>query len=429
MNRLISFILFTLVFSFFGCTSTNPQKGQPLLPGKPEWHDMLEYTKKLHTKSTHPASYPFQYEWEELGPGYCYGPAFGHWDVVHEVMDALTYDKTHALHQLYNDIENQEPDGMVPGSIYMTGGKSQRKEVHWNKGTEGHPPVWVFAVDDYIKLTGTDSVLQSFYLALIRQITWFENNRRAVGEGFFYNDILLKKWESGVDEGIRFDDAGLGRWACVDATSHVFALYKFAEKWSKELGMDASYFAKRKAELGKFINDSLYDSSDKMYYDRWAIKDTSLQKLAFENFWPMITGAITKERANDLIDQYLLNPDHFLTPHPVSTVSRSSPKFELRMWRGPVWNSMSYWAARGCLNYDRPDAAKIILEKALDETAKVFEKTGTIWEFYDPFGGDQTKVQRKPHTPYNTPCTDYLGHNPLLAMAVMYDQIVAHSKD
>lgn len=28
-------------------------------------------------------------------------------------------------------------------------------------------------------------------------------------------------------------------------------------------------------------------------------------------------------------------------------VSLSDPKFELRMWREPTWNSMTYWAARG----------------------------------------------------------------------------------
>ena len=41
--------------------------------------------------------------------------------------------------------------------------------------------------------------------------------------------------------------------------------------------------------------------------------------------------------------------------------------------------------------------------------------TGTIWEFYDAEGGDPREVARKPHTPFNRPSPDYLGHNPLLA--------------
>ena len=69
----------------------------------------------------------------------------------------------------------------------------------------------------------------------------------------------------------------------------------------------------------------------------------------------------------------------------------SDPKFELRMWRGPAWNCMTYWAARGCLRYDRADAARKLLEAALDATATQFERTGTIWEFYHPQLGDQNR--------------------------------------
>ncbi|MCF6268471.1 MAG: amidohydrolase family protein [Melioribacteraceae bacterium] len=69
--------------------------------GKKEWQPMLKYVADLHERSTHPATYPFDYEWEEIGPGYVYGPAFGHWDVVHQIIDVLPSYPTHALHQLY----------------------------------------------------------------------------------------------------------------------------------------------------------------------------------------------------------------------------------------------------------------------------------------------------------------------------------------
>jgi hypothetical protein len=84
---------------------------------------------------------------------------------------------------------------------------------------------------------------------------------------------------------------------------------------------------------------------------------------------------------------------------------------------------MTYWVARGCLKYGRKDAAKILLEKALDDSAKKFEETGTIWEFYHPLGGSPADLKRKPHTKYNVPCKEYLGHNPLIAMALMYDKV------
>jgi hypothetical protein len=71
------------------------------------------------------------------------------------------------------------------------------------------------------------------------------------------------------------------------------------------------------------------------------------------------------------------------------------------------------------VRYDHNDTARKLLEAALDATAKQFARTGTVWEFYDPRGGDPESLKRKP-TGRNVPCRDYLGHNPLFAMADLW---------
>jgi hypothetical protein len=81
---------------------------------------------------------------------------------------------------------------------------------------------------------------------------------------------------------------------------------------------------------------------------------------------------------------------------------------------------MTYWAARGAVRYGRRDAARQLLEAALDATATAFKRTGTIWEFYHPTLGDQTLLRRKPAQ--DVPCRDYVGHNPLFAMADLWRQ-------
>lgn len=432
MKKLL--ILFLIVF-FSACTekgsyvengSWQKLKQEAKTIGKTDWQPMLTYVAELHKKSTHPPKWPFDYEWEEIGTGYIYGPAFGHWDIVHQVMDVMPSYPEHALKQLLNNIKNQEPHGLIPGSIWMP--KNETDSAEWSSDIEGHPPVWVFSIDDYIELTGQDSILKYFYTPLIRQITWFENNRKAEdSEGFYFNDILYKRWESGVDEGIRFDETSYGKWAAIDATSHVYNLYKMAVKWSKIVKMEDSYFKKRRDELKIFIQTKLYDVEDGLFYDIWAIQNPKLRTLAFETLFPIIFGAATNEQANRIINEYVLDTTCFNSPHPIATVGLRDPKFELRMWRGPVWNSMTFWVSRACINYDREDAAKILLENALDQSSKQFEKTGTIWEFYHPFGGEQTELQRKPQIEKNEPCKDYLGHNPLIEMARMYDEIVTQN--
>lgn len=391
--------------------------------GKPEWGPMLGYVAHLHGQSTHPAGHPFPYPWEEIGPGYCYRPAFGHWDIVHQILDVLPAEMEHARNQILNDLANQSDDGLVPGSIVQRG-----DEWRWSRDS-GHPPMWPVAAHDYFDLTQDQGFLLKCLESLESQIGWFEAHRKAEDAGYFYLDIVSRRWESGVDEGVRFDNTQPGRYPCVDATSHVDMLYQYASAWSSLLGRDPEPFEDTHHRLASFIHGMLFDPETGFFHDVWAVGNPAQRRLTFEGMWPVVTGSATPEQAARVIDENLLNPDRFFSPHPIATVAVSDPAFELRMWRGPVWNSMTYWAARGCLRYGRADAAGQILERALDASAKQFDRTGTIWEFYHPLGGDPEAIKRKPQTAFNTPCRDYLGHNPLIAMARMWQvcEASAHS--
>jgi putative isomerase len=188
-------------------------------------------------------------------------------------------------------------------------------------------------------------------------------------------------------------------------------------------GWDGTSFGARAERLRDFIRQRLFGDATGFFHDSWAVDDPRHRPMALEGMWPLVVGAATEAQAMRVIDENLLNPARFFTAHPVSTVGVSDTAFELRMWRGPTWNSMTYWAARGCLRYDRHDAASALLARALDQSAAQFDATGTIWEFYHPHGGDPMAVQRKPHTAFNVPCRDYLGHNPLIAMARLYEAV------
>ncbi|MDG5787078.1 trehalase family glycosidase [Evansella sp. AB-P1] len=387
-------------------------------PGKLAWQQVLHYTEQLHKDCTYPPETPFPYPWENIGSGYCYGPAFGHWDIVHATLDAIHTRKEHAKNQLLNNFHNQSIDGFLPGVIYKS-----NNEVNWSS-VQTHPPVWPIAVEDYMNKYDDTSILLPSYEAIKKQIAWFENNRNAEEEGFYYTDILNNLWESGVDDGIRFKEIATGKFPCVDATSHVYLLYSYAEKWAIKLNdlENSSIFEGKAKALKEYIQTTLFDEETGFFHDSWAVGKPHQRHLAFEGIWAIVVGAATDSQAQLVIDKNLLNPNRFFTDHPMPTVAINDPDFELRMWRGPSWNSMTYWAARGCMKYERKDAAMAILEKALDATSEQFERTGTIWEFYHPFLGEQTEVKRKPYTEFNQPCKDYLGHNPLIAMAYLWEK-------
>jgi putative isomerase len=409
-------------------TNTLPQdrfaalKTEASTLGKPSWRPLLKYVAELHERSTHPARPPFALDWEEIGPGYCYGPAFGHWDIIHQALDTLPMAPEHARDQLINALSLQRDNGYLPATGLFMG-----ETRFFDPGAETqqtHPPVWPFFVDEFLRQIPGDpaDLLRTSFTALQKQIGWFERERKAAeGEGFFYNDILNRRWESGVDEGIRFDDAPAGAFACVDATAHVYGMYEAAVRWADILGLDSTPFAVRAKALRHFIQNCLFDPTTGFFHDSWAVGQPDKYRLAFEGMWPIVLGAATNEQAARVIQDNFLETSRFFTKHPLATVGRSDPAFELRMWRGPAWNSMTYWAALGCVRYDYPDAARSLLEPALDLSAFWFEKTGTIWEFYHPEGGDPRTLDRKPDRPQHGPCPDYLGHNPLFAMARLYD--------
>jgi hypothetical protein len=384
-------------------------------PGKPAWRPMLLYLADLHGRSVHPATAHFPHPYEDIGPGYEGAGAFGHIDLTHERLDTVRARPEHARHQTRNELAGQQPDGMVPGVVYIDrAGKSS-----W-KPDKSFPPIWPVAADAYVEVTSDTAFLKECLDALVKQIGWFEARRSLPGGGFYYLDVMAKKpWESGMDEGVRYDQRPPAPAAAVDACSHVYLMYDHAARWGWALGRPHAVWDEKAAALRQFIRTELWDPDTGFFYDHWTVRRPDRRHLAFEGMWPVVVGAATDEQAKRVIDEHLLNPKEFFAPHPIATVALSDPKFELRMWRGPAWNCMTYWAARGCLRYGRPDAARRLLEAALDATAVQFQRTGTIWEFYHPQVGEQSALRRKPHA-RNAPCRDYLGHNPLFAMADLW---------
>ena len=384
------------------------------LPGNPAWKPMLLYLAELHGQSVHPPLDYFRFPFEDIGPGYQGGKVFGHIDLTHERLDIVRALPEHARNQLRNELAGQQPDGLIPGVVTF----DKAGKAAW-KPDKGFPPIWVVSAEACMGGRPDRAFVKECLDALRKQIGWFEAKRAAPGGGFYYLDVVQKTWESGMDEGIRYDERPPGPAASVDATAHVYMLYDYAFRWSHAIGAPDAQWVGKKTHLQEFINAHLWDEKTGFFYDSWAAHQPERQHLAFEGMWPVVVGAATPAQAKRVIDEHLLNPKEFFTPHPIATVARSDPKFERRMWRGPAWNCMTYWAARGCARYGRADAARQLLEKALDATATEFQRSGTVWEFYDADLGDQKTLARKPKG-RKIPCVDYLGHNPLFAMVDLW---------
>lgn len=199
---------------------------------------------------------------------------------MHEIIDVLPGAPEHARQQLLNDVRLQLPSGFLPGLYWMrTPSPTDDPKIYDPaqakfSPTQGNPPVWVVAADDFLETTGRDPKLTAEFLDHLKlQIRWFERERRAQPDGFLYLDIVNHKWESGVDEGIRFDDTGLAAahpksTACVDATAHVYQMFVYAAKWARELGQDPAPFEAKADHLRTFIQTKLWSQEDEFFMTR-----------------------------------------------------------------------------------------------------------------------------------------------------------------
>lgn len=377
--------------------------------GKAQWWPLIAYMIDMHEGAIHAPVMDVPYRWEESAPGGSLGIFFGSWDTVHIALDCLHLDFQHAIHQIVNLLTLQQQNGLIPAHVRFTNGKfSVGKKVTF-------PPLWPFVIERYLTSNNNLELISNCLSTLEKQIVWFENHRKTSSEGFYYLDYMDNLPESGVEGSIRFElgDDIIENYACVDASSHVYALYEFAISWGKLLNKDVSIFEDKAKELKAFIQENLFDSETGFFHDQWSVKNPKLRKLTFEGIWPLVCGAATSEQAHRVINENLLEANRFFTPHPIPTAAIHEPFFGTCKWHGPVRNSMTYWAARGCIKHNRIDAAKNLLEKALDCTAHQFEKTATLWEFYHPDAGNPLALQQRPSN-------NHLGHNPILAMVHLW---------
>jgi hypothetical protein len=326
-------------------------------------------------------------------------------------MDSIYIDLQHAFHQIVNLLTLQQPNGLIPGHIRFI---NERFQVG-SKST--FPPLWPFVIEAYLSLSKNVDCLPLCYSALEKQIDWFEKNRQVNNEGFYYLDFLDNLPESGIENSIRFNlgDLAVEHYSCVDASAHVYSLYQYAISWGSMLGKSVNLWQSKAEALREFIQQKLFDKDTGFFHDQWAVGVPKLRRLTFEGIWPLVCGAASFEQARRVINENLLESSRFFTPHPITTAAIHEPFFDTNKWHGPVHNSMTFWAAKGCFKYNRKDAAKILLEQALDCTTHQFEKTGTLWEYYHPDAKD-------PQTLTYKPSEHYLGHNPLLAMAHLWQE-------
>lgn len=219
-----------------------------------------------------------------------------------------------------------------------------------------------------------------------RFLLWCRNNRRKTEKELYSwhtNPELNNRCdESGMDNSPRFDTES--DLYAVDLSCYMANETRFMKKIADELGDKESsdFFGGWYNKIKNDIEDTLWCEGDNFYYD-FDITDNCFSKVkSVASFLPVFSGVCDEKRCRKLVS-HLENPDEFGTEFPVPSISKADENFGSDMWRGPVWINYNYMISAGLADYGYCGLSRNIKDKTLDVINEWYNRTGTVYEFYD----------------------------------------------
>jgi len=152
----------------------------------------------------------------------------------------------------------------------------------------------------------------------------------------------------------------------------------------------AGKWMSRAKSMAEAMEKICWDNERGFFFPRWDLKRKKMAKrVSVPGMMPLLCGLVSEDKAQRVIENYLLSPKQFWGPWPVPFNSIAEMKAENTafvrgmLWRGPcIWINMNWIAARLAAEYGRKDLARAITVK----TAEMIGRSG-FREYYHPETG------------------------------------------
>ena len=316
--------------------------------------------------------------------------------------ELFAYEKGSVL----NFLNKQRPDGGIEIVIFSSKEADYTpKYPHRNV----HKPVLAQHVAFILKYSPDTQWVKEIYPKLKAFVSYYENNaKHESGLFYFFDDFAI-----GVDNDpatfYRPDNSSASIYLNSLMYMELGAMADIAERIGNEA--DAGYYREKREELKNAINAYCYDEKDGMYYScdinlrpidpnvklhSGAPRhySTLIQRLGcWSSFLPLWAGIPTKEQAQRIVKENLLDEKGFWAPYGVRSLSKYEKMYRLiessnpSSWHGGVWILSNYFVFKGLLRYGYIAEGEELARKTLDLLAMDYEKNGAFHEYYDPDTG------------------------------------------
>lgn len=328
---------------------------------------------------------------------YIWFNGFWSWDSWKHSVGLSHYDTTLAKEQIKAMFDYQLEDGFIVDCIY----RDTLIEPHNWRDTK--PPLAAWAVAKIYEKDRDIEFVRHMYPKLKKYHYWWyekrDNDRDGVCEyGSTDGTLIAAKWESGMDNAIRFDGIEMlkndeGAFSMnqesVDLNAYLYAEKLFLATLSDALAIDDSETYRKDAEnLKTIVQTQFYDSEDGWFYDTNMNGNEFIKGEGSEGWTALWANAATQEQA-EAVKNGMMNPEKFYTKVPFQTMSADHPKFDplKGYWRGPNWFDQSYFGTKGLRNYGFNEEADKATAQILKGAEGLLDKGMSIRENYHPLTG------------------------------------------
>ena len=306
-----------------------------------------------------------------------------------------------------NFLDKQRPDGGIEIVIFSDKAADYTPRYpHRNV----HKPVLAQHVAFILKYNPDTEWVKEIYPKLKAFVGYYEENaKHESGLFYFFDDFAI-----GVDNDpatfFRPDNSS----ASIFLNSLMYMELGAMAYIAKAIGNeeDAALYHQKQAALRNAINTHCYDEKDGMYYScdinlrtidpnirlhRGAPRhySTLIQRLGcWSSFLPLWAGIPTKEQADRIVKENLLDEKGFWAPYGVRSLSKYEKMYRLiassnpSSWHGSVWILSNYFVYKALLRYGYVAEGEELAKKTLDLLAADYAKNGAFHEYYDPETGE-----------------------------------------
>jgi putative isomerase len=229
--------------------------------------------------------------------------------------------------------------------------------------------------------------LRPSYTKLAHTLSFWENTRRSA-DGLFrwFNGV-----ESGVDNNPAVSDIPAEATEGVDLQSYLFREYGAMALLAESLGngADAASYRAKAENLKRLVQQKMWSEGDGMFLNVDSRTGQLVRIKTWTNLAPLWAGIATREQAQRMVQEHVLNPKEFWAAHGLRTLAADEPLYNPRSgyWRGPIWVISNYLVMHGLMNYGYDAPAQELAQKTIDLLVADLKATGGMNENYGPETG------------------------------------------